>query len=103
MLPVQPGNSGATGDHTYGTLHLVIYTQEEHSNELIVFIITYLPTSSPRMILVSLEGWVERAWRTALREQPLLLSSSTAWMLATSGLVEDLTNMTRNRSCTISR
>ncbi len=50
----------------------------------------YLPTSSARMMLVSLEGWVERAWRTALREQPLLLSSSTAWMLATSGLVEDL-------------
>lgn len=50
----------------------------------------YLPTSSARMMLVSLEGWVERACRTALREQPLPLSSSTAWMLATSGLVEDL-------------
>lgn len=42
------------------------------------------------MMLVSLEGWVERAWRTAFCEQPLLLSSATAWMLATSGLVEDL-------------
>lgn len=66
-------------------------------NELLVLIIMYLPTSSARMILVSLEGWVERAWRTALREQPLLPSSSTAWMLATSGLVEDLKNMTRKK------
>lgn len=41
------------------------------------------------MILVSLEGCVERACRTALREQPLL-SSFTGWMCATSGLVEDL-------------
>lgn len=48
-----------------------------------------LPISSAKMILVSLEGCVERACRTALREQPLL-SSSTGWMLATSGLVEDL-------------
>ncbi len=50
----------------------------------------HLPTSSARMMLVSLEGCVERAWRTALFEQPLLLSSSTGWMLATSGLVDDL-------------
>lgn len=48
-----------------------------------------LPISSAKMILVSLEGCVERACRTALREQPLL-SSSTGWILATSGLVEDL-------------
>lgn len=54
----------------------------------------YLPTSSARMILVSLDGWVDIAWRTALLEQPLLLSSSTAWMLATSGLVEVLKNIT---------
>lgn len=49
------------------------------------------------MILVSLEGWVERAWRTALLEQPLLLSSSTAWMLATSGLVDDLEDYEQNK------
>lgn len=42
------------------------------------------------MMLVSRAGWVDKARRTALREHPLLLSSSTAWMLATSGLVEDL-------------
>lgn len=42
------------------------------------------------MMLVSLEGWVERAWRTALWEHSLLTSTSTASMLATSGLVEDL-------------
>lgn len=57
--------------------------------------ITCSPMSSARMILVSLAGWVDMAWRTALREQPLLLSSSTAWMLATSGLVEDLKNKIR--------
>lgn len=51
---------------------------------------TCLPMSSARMILVSRAGWVDIAWRTAVREHPLLLSSSTAWMLATSGLVEDL-------------
>ena len=50
----------------------------------------YLPTFSARMMLVSREGWVERAWTTALREHSLLLSTSTAWILATSGLVEDL-------------
>lgn len=41
-------------------------------------------------MLVSLEGWVDRAWRTAFLEQPRPLTSSTAWMLATSGLVEVL-------------
>lgn len=50
----------------------------------------YSPTSSARMMLVSLEGCVDRAWRTAFLEQPLPASSSTAWILATSGLVDDL-------------
>lgn len=63
-------------------------------NKPLVFVnieqVYYLPTSSAIMMLVSLEGCVESAWTTALREQPWLLSSSTAWMLATSGLLEDL-------------
>lgn len=60
-----------------------------------------LPTSSARIILVSLDGCVERAWRTAFREQPLMWSSSTAWMLATSGLVEDLKNKGSDKSYTL--
>lgn len=72
--------------------YTVFPTQLQCLNELLVFVM-YLPTSSAKMMLVSLEGWVERAWRTALREQPLLSSSSTAWMLATSGLVEDLKSL----------
>lgn len=59
----------------------------------------YLPTSSAKIMLVSLEGWVDRACRTALREQPLALSSSTGWMLATSGLVDDLEDSKKLHKC----
>lgn len=69
----------------------IIYENCQHVERLSKNVRESLPTSSARMMLVSLEGCVDRAWRTALLEQALPGSSSTAWMLATSGLVEDLT------------
>lgn len=92
----------------HNTIHSLIWRPGWQSDYLHQFpmavdlrLLLFLPTSSARIILVSRDGCVERAWRTAFREQPLMWSSSTAWMLATSGLVEDLKNKDSDKSYTL--